>query len=125
MLTNSAGTFNDRGRKRTESDAIVEIQTQEIAKLKDTIAGITTENLQIKKACYNKSSVLTTSRFIGIATADPIGFSLLVKCYCVLSLSGTSNGLLLCQTDHIMWHIFLDAATRAFFFGIPLSTSLL
>ena len=75
LLTNSAGTFNDRGRKRTESDAIVEIQTQEIAKLKDTIAGITTENLQIKKACYNKSSVLTTSRFIGIATADPIGFS--------------------------------------------------
>ena len=77
------------------------------------------------KACYNKSSALTTSRFIGIATAGPIGFSHPVKCYCVLSLSGTSNGLLLCQTDHIMWHIFLDAATRAFFLGIPLSTSLL
>ena len=83
------------------------------------------EILISKKACYNNSSALTTSRFIGIATADSIGFSHPVKYYCVLSLSGTSNGLLLCQTDHIMWHIFLDAATRAFFLGIPLSTSLL
>ena len=36
-----------------------------------------------------------------------------------------SNGLLLCITENMMWHIFLDDATRAFFFGIPLSTSLL
>ena len=44
-----------------------------------------------EKACYNKSSALTTSWFIGIATADSIGFSHPVKCYCVLSLSGTTT----------------------------------
>ena len=49
MLKNSAAIFDDRGRKRTRSDDIVEIQKEEIAKLKDTIAEITTENLQLKK----------------------------------------------------------------------------
>ena len=31
-----------------------------------------------------------------------------------LNFSGISNGLLLCHTDHMIWHCFLDAATSAF-----------
>ena len=49
LLKNSAAIFDDRGRKRTRSDDLVEAQREEIARLKDTIAEITTENLQLKK----------------------------------------------------------------------------
>ena len=45
LLKNSAAIFDDRGRKRTKSDDLVEAQKEEIARVKDTIAEITTENL--------------------------------------------------------------------------------
>ena len=49
MLENSATVFNDkRGRKVATERKTEELQ-QEMARLKDTIAEITTENLALKK----------------------------------------------------------------------------
>ena len=53
LLENSATVFNDkRGRKPATERKTEELQ-QEVARLKDTIAEITTENLQLKKKIGN------------------------------------------------------------------------
>jgi transposase len=53
LLENSATVFNDkRGRKPSTERKTEELQ-QEVARLKDTIAEITTENLQLKKKIGN------------------------------------------------------------------------
>ena len=53
LLENSATVFNDkRGRKPATERKAEELQ-QEVSRLKDTIAEITTENLQLKKKIGN------------------------------------------------------------------------
>ena len=49
MVENSADIFNDRGRKNTSDQRTIEEQKEEISRLKDVIAEITQENLEIKK----------------------------------------------------------------------------
>ena len=49
MVENSADIFSDRGRKRTPDQIIIEEQKEEISRLKNVIAEITHENLEIKK----------------------------------------------------------------------------
>ena len=41
--------FADRGRKTTADQKIIEEQNKDLVRLKDTIAEITTENLELKK----------------------------------------------------------------------------
>ncbi len=53
LLKDSPSIFDDSGRNKTKSDNLVEIQKEEISRLKDTIAEITTENLQLKKKTGN------------------------------------------------------------------------
>ncbi len=49
-LQKSAGSiFEDRGRKSTADQRLIEDQKSELLRLKDTIAEITTENLELKK----------------------------------------------------------------------------
>ena len=48
LLKNSLSTFNERSRKKSKFEDVKEVQNKEIARLKDTIAEITTENLQLK-----------------------------------------------------------------------------
>ena len=48
-LVKSSWIFDDRGRKNMSEQRIIEDQKKEIAILKDVIAEITLENLEIKK----------------------------------------------------------------------------
>ena len=48
-LVKSSWIFDDRGRKNTSEQRIIEDQKKELARLKDVIAEITQENLEIKK----------------------------------------------------------------------------
>jgi len=49
LLKNSPSIFDDRGRKYTSSERRNEELKAEIIRLKDTIAEITTEKLELKK----------------------------------------------------------------------------
>ena len=49
LLKSSNSIFDDRGRKSTADQRIIEDQKKELARLKDVIAEITQENLEIKK----------------------------------------------------------------------------
>ena len=49
LLKNSPSIFDDRGRKNTPSERRNDELQAEIIRLKDTIAEITTENLELKK----------------------------------------------------------------------------
>ena len=48
-LVKSSWIFDDRGRKNMSEQRIIEDQKKEMARLKDVIAEITLENLEIKK----------------------------------------------------------------------------
>ena len=48
-MNSSAEIFDDRGRKSTSEQLIIEEQRIEIEKLKRTIADVVSENLEIKK----------------------------------------------------------------------------
>ena len=45
--------FEDRGRKSTADQRLIDEQKRENQKLKETIAGIITENLELKKKIGN------------------------------------------------------------------------
>lgn len=49
LMKRSADIFDDRGRKSTSDQIIIEDQRTEIERLKETIAEIVQENLEIKK----------------------------------------------------------------------------
>ena len=49
LLRNSAEIFDDRGRRNTSDQRNIADQKEEISRLKDVIAEITQENLEIKK----------------------------------------------------------------------------
>ena len=55
-LVNSSDIFDDRGRKNTSQEREIEELRNENAILKNTIAEITTENLQLKKKTGNYGS---------------------------------------------------------------------
>jgi hypothetical protein len=52
-VKNGANVFDDRGRKNTSDQKIIEEQEKELERLKETIAEIVTENLQLKKNIGN------------------------------------------------------------------------
>ena len=49
LIKNAAGIFDDRGRKNTSDQRIIEEQKRELERLKGTIAEVVSENLEIKK----------------------------------------------------------------------------
>ena len=49
LLRNSAGIFDDRGRRNTSDQRAIADQKEEISRLEDVIAEITQENPEIKK----------------------------------------------------------------------------
>ena len=49
LVKNSAKLFDDRGRRNTSDQMVISDQKEEIAGLKDVIAELTRENLEIKK----------------------------------------------------------------------------
>jgi transposase len=49
LLENSATVFNDKRERKPATERKTEELQQEVSRLKDTIAEITTENLQLKK----------------------------------------------------------------------------
>ena len=49
LLKSSTSIFDDRGRKSTADKRTIEDQKKELARLKETIAEIVTENLVLKK----------------------------------------------------------------------------
>ncbi|EQD61106.1 transposase IS3/IS911 family protein [mine drainage metagenome] len=53
LVKNGANVFDDRGRKNTSDQKIIEEQEKELERLKETIAEIVTENLQLKKNIGN------------------------------------------------------------------------
>ncbi len=53
LLENSATVFNDKRGRKPATERKAEELRQEVSRLKDTIAEITTENLQLKKKIGN------------------------------------------------------------------------
>ena len=53
LLENSATEFNDKRGRQPATERKTEELQQEVSRLKDTIAEITTENLQLKKKIGN------------------------------------------------------------------------
>ncbi len=53
LVKNSAEIFDNRGRKNTLDQRTISEQKEEIAGLKDVIAELTRENLEIKKSLEN------------------------------------------------------------------------
>jgi transposase len=53
LIKNSAEIFDDRGRKKTSDQMIIEEQRKDLERLKDVIAEITSENLELKKKLGN------------------------------------------------------------------------
>ena len=49
LLKNAGSVFEDRGRKSTADQRLIDEQKRENQKLKETIAEIITENLELKK----------------------------------------------------------------------------
>ena len=49
LVKNSADIFDDRGRRNTSDQRVIEELSRENSRLKDVIAEITSENLEIKK----------------------------------------------------------------------------
>ena len=49
LQKSAENVFADRGRKTTADQKIIEEQNKDLIRLKDTIAEITTENLELKK----------------------------------------------------------------------------
>lgn len=48
-MKNSTGIFDDRGRKEIPANKRIEDMQTEITRLKDTVAEIASENLELKK----------------------------------------------------------------------------
>ncbi|MHB1439236.1 MAG: transposase [Cuniculiplasma sp.] len=53
LQKSAENVFADRGRKITADQKIIEEQNKDLIRLKDTIAEITTENLELKKKIGN------------------------------------------------------------------------
>ncbi|MHB1662372.1 MAG: transposase [Thermoplasmataceae archaeon] len=53
LLKSAVNIFDDRGRKSTSDQKVIEEQEKELEQLKETIAEIVTENLQLKKNIGN------------------------------------------------------------------------
>ncbi len=49
LVKNAADIFDDRGRKNTSDQRTIEEQRKELERLKETIAEVVSENLEIKK----------------------------------------------------------------------------
>ena len=53
LLKNAGSVFDDRGRKSTADQRMIDEQKKENQRLKETIAEIITENLELKKKIGN------------------------------------------------------------------------
>ena len=61
LIKNAAGIFDDRGRKSTSDQRIIEDQKKDLERLRGTIAEVVSENLELKKkiGSYGRGRVKT------------------------------------------------------------------
>ena len=68
LLENPATVFNDKRGSKLATERKTEELQQEVARLKDTIAEITTENLALKKKDLEQRGGKMTSMFYDVSS---------------------------------------------------------